>query len=623
MHTLSRHSAGRRMNPIRAGRPELRKIMPAMLITFVLSASFPCTAQASFVQQNQFGSSHTIGVAWGDPDEDGDLDLAIGNFLEANQLYVGSNGSFTERLPFGAKMSTFAVSWCDVDNDGDADLVSGNGNNKQNQLFINNGQNTFTPVAQFGLNRTISVAWSDADLDGYPDLAVGNGILGTAQQNYLYMNNADGTFTEQEQFGQDQTDSVAWGDCDNDGDPDLAVGNGGFGTDAQNFLYINNGDGTFTARPEFGSGDTAAVAWGDCDNDGDLDLAVGNWGDGQNMLYVNSGTGTFTEMPSFGARDTNTIAWGDFDNDGDLDLAVGNGDFSSADQNYLYVNNGDTTFTETAEFGLGSTDCLAWGDCDGDGDLDMAVGNEHSPEQNWLFLNQQNDTHYLVIRLKGHRHDWGKGYSNRDGIGAKMTVYDAGFAGDPAHFIGFREVASQGGFSSRTAAQTHFGIPGGKMVDIRIAWPGSAGHHVTQTVTGVAPGQMMTIEEPATAYPPGVRIDMPDQVHPGMEFSVTGWLDNPGDDRENVPVFFLLDVFGDMWFWPEWSHYHPPDANDISFSFESVPSGSRKVEVLHTFTWPDTGSMEMNGLFFFGAMLNSSMSALAGEMAAAEWSFGP
>jgi hypothetical protein len=69
----------------------------------------------------------------------------------------------------------------------------------------------FSEVPQFGTGATIPVAWGDHDLDGDLDLAVGNGILGAVQQNFLYINNGDGSFTSVPQFGTEQTGSLVWG----------------------------------------------------------------------------------------------------------------------------------------------------------------------------------------------------------------------------------------------------------------------------------------------------------------------------------------------------------------------------------------------------------------------------
>jgi len=464
-------------------------IMPQSVVPDCRAAGTP-----PFTPVVQFGETSTISVAWGDYDNDGDFDLAVSG-QSVNELWTGDGiGGFTGANAFGDSQ-TFALAWADSNNDGILDMAVGNGTEQQNELYIGLVGGGFQRFPRFGTARTTSVAWADFDLDGDLDLAVGNGILGVDQPNLICINVNGTRFDEFPEFGELQTDSVAWGDFDNDGDPDLAVGNGGFGRAQQNYLYINNGDGTFSPRAEFGMYDTAAVAWADFDNDGDLDLAVGNWNNGPDLLYVNRGDKTFEPTAPFGSRDANTVAWGDYNNDGWLDLAVGNGDFGSADQNYLYVNNHDGTFTEVAEFGLGSTDGLAWADVDGDGDLDMAVGNEHTPPTNYLYINNIDNGASISIHLVGRRHERGSGFSNRDGIGAKVYAYDAGFLGDPSHLLGMREISAHGGFACQNSIDATFGVPGASTVDISIVWPGSDGSHIVQDVPSLAVGQRHTIVE--------------------------------------------------------------------------------------------------------------------------------
>jgi hypothetical protein len=498
---------------------KLSNVGSAFATIVIIAVATATPALATFTERPEFGLRTTLSVAIGDADGDGDLDVAIGNNGGGNALYTNDGtGTFTGADHFGAN-GTFPIVFVDTDNDGDSDVAVGNvGGLGQNYLYVNNGNGTFTETQAFARRNTTSLAWADYDLDGDLDVAVGNGLLGVPEQNRLFINNGDGTFTGTNQFGLWQTGSMAWGDFDNDGDPDLALGAGGFCCQGQNYLYVNNGDGTFTERAEFGLKDTACMSWGDADNDGDLDMAVGNWDADGCALYVNNGDGTFTEQAQFGGRDTNTLAWGDFDNDGDLDVAVGNGDFQSAEQNYLYVNNGDGTFTEQAEFGLGSTDGVAWGDLDGDGDLDLVAGNEHSSQQNYLYVNEENDQDWLSLRLVGHGYDLGAGYSNRDAIGAKVSVYEAGFLGDPARLLGYREIEAHGGFSSQNQRAAHFGLPGQATVDVRIAWPGSAGSRIVQDLPGIAVGQPIVIDEAESATDVGGGAP---QIGPGGSITIT------------------------------------------------------------------------------------------------------
>ncbi|UCE26010.1 MAG: VCBS repeat-containing protein [Candidatus Coatesbacteria bacterium] len=280
---------------------------------------------------------------------------------------------FAAENQFGIGLAETAA-WGDADGDGYLDFAVGVWN-VQNHLYVNNGDGTFTENDRFGTGMTTALTWGDVDNDGDLDLAAGN----WSQQNYLYSNNGDGTFVQTNQFGTGYTSPVSWGDADNDGDLDLAVGNDGL-----NYLYVNDGVGGFTQEYQFGTGNTQAMAWGDCDNDGDPDLAVANYNNGQNYLFVNDGSGVFTPESVFGTGDTLAVSWGDYDNDGDLDLAVGNNG-----TNYLYENKGDRNFVSEVQFGAGKTPSLAWGDYDNDGDLDVAEGNEG---QNYLYTNNGDGT---------------------------------------------------------------------------------------------------------------------------------------------------------------------------------------------------------------------------------------
>jgi parallel beta-helix repeat protein len=150
---------------------------------------------------------------------------------------------------------------------------------------------------------------------------------------------------------------TAWGDYDNDGYLDLFVTNGRLISEENNFLYRNNGDGTFikitTGDIVNDVGNSSGAAWGDYNNDGYLDLFVANgwWiAEQDNFLYRNNSDGTFTKIitgdivndegPSWGS------SWGDYDNDGDLDLFVANGFWSFEHENFLYRNNSDGTFAK-------------------------------------------------------------------------------------------------------------------------------------------------------------------------------------------------------------------------------------------------------------------------------------
>ncbi|MGB3976253.1 MAG: hypothetical protein WBM02_12190 [bacterium] len=129
--------------------------------------------------------------------------------------------------------------------------------------------------------------------------------------------------------------------------------------------------------------------------------------------------------------------------------------------------------------------------------------------------------------------------------------------------------------------------------------------------------------EPTPSYPLGVRLDMPDMAHPGDDFYVIGYLDNPDEPLSKVPTFFILEVYGKFWFWPSWAYFDYPDYTDIDYELIYIPTGTTSITVIPAFTWPDTGQDIVTGLGFYGAMLNSEMSGILGELAVKEWGYGP
>lgn len=315
----------------------------------------------------------TQGSDWGDFDKDGYIDLAIQGANEYVKICRNQgDGTFVEHVAFkqGSTGGYYGIDWGDCDNDGDLDLAVGSFYPGQNYLYINNGDGTFKQIPQFEASGTMDVEWADYDKDGDLDLAVANNDT----LNYLYHNNGDGTFTKKVGLGM-YGKNLDWGDYDNDGDLDLMVAErGGL------FLCKNNAGSSFTrtslpANPQPGRIIPHDIDGADYDGDGDLDLAVGNRApydpiDAQNYLYINNGNGTFTISPQFGTGAL-SLAWGDFNNDGHPDLAVG-GEYPK--ESSLYINNGDGTFTRSVQFGQWTWN-IAWGDIDNDGDLDIVSGH--------------------------------------------------------------------------------------------------------------------------------------------------------------------------------------------------------------------------------------------------------
>ncbi|MBN2056114.1 amidohydrolase family protein [bacterium] len=133
----------------------------------------------------------------------------------------------------------------------------------------------------------------------------------------------------------------------------------------------------------------------------------------------------------------------------------------------------------------------------------------------------------------------------------------------------------------------------------------------------------MTLVGAVPVWQCGVRIDMPRYIRPGQTFHATGLVDNPSEPMADVPVCFVLDVFGEYWFWPGWIYHHPPDAVGFDYCAMDIATGTTAVEVIPAFSWPDTGNDSLSGIYLYGAMLNTEMNDLFGAMAIVEWGFGP
>ncbi len=492
--------------------------------------------------------------SWGDYDNDGDQDLLInGKRLFRNN--GAPNWDFTDAsTQAGLYGQTSSGVWADYDNDGWLDFYAAAGLGRWDILWHNNGDGTFSNVTDEagGVNDFLpseSAGWGDYDNDGFVDLYVANyeWTIPDPYQSFgtvdvLWHNNGDGTFTNvtaaagiDDYTNPLQGRGVAWGDYDNDGDLDIYVSNYRI---VPNYLWENNGDGTFTERafdkgvagierwwsgqgPYYGH--TIGSAWGDIDNDGDLDLFAANlvhkdnvwpWIRGlicdDSKLYQNNGSAegySFWDIreqagipiippgermydPASGNtyyRDElySSPAFADYDNDGDLDLFVTQVYYLVHGDSHLFRNNGNLTFTnvtEDAGVKVWNSWGTSWADYDNDGDMDLIVEGSSYPNPFYevrLYRNNGSPNTWLKVNLRGC-------WSNWAGIGARVTVTNG-------TVTQMREVeGGTGTGSSQNSLPVEFGFDDfNGEVEVTIRWPSG----IVQNIANVTLNQTLAVTE--------------------------------------------------------------------------------------------------------------------------------
>ncbi len=225
-----------------------------------------------------------------------------------------------------------SVAWGDYDNDGYLDFILAGaqhyGYDFLTRIYHNNGNSTFTDI-NAGLHGVwgSSIAWGDYDNDGDLDIFLsGYGDLGVTTK--IYRNNGGGKFTDVDAALARINDSgAAWGDYDNDGDLDIVItGDYVGGVNAFTTVYRNDCGIFVDIHPSLVQVSGSAVAWGDYDGDGDLNLIISGFRDTDSTFHANiyrNGNGTFVDInASLIGNWFGSVAWGDYDNDGDLDILL-------------------------------------------------------------------------------------------------------------------------------------------------------------------------------------------------------------------------------------------------------------------------------------------------------------
>lgn len=410
-----------------------------------------------------------MGVTIGDYNNDGWDDIYVTCLGPNHLLKNNGNGTFvdvTQKTGVSDPRWSTGAAFVDYDNDGKLDLFVSN----YVDFDVNN-------LPEFGKGRT-------CQFKGIPVQCGPRGLKGAGDT--LYHNNGDGTFTDvSRKAGVADSDGyyglgVICSDFDDDGLVDIFVAN----DSTPNFLYHNNGDGTFkdigfssgTAVNENGSEQgSMGVTLGDYDHDGRLDLFITNFDDDYNTLYRSDGKGSFTDVSyatKVAAVSLPYVGWGtwffDYDSDGWADLLVVNGHVypqlpTYRQRNFVHHNNRNGTFAEVGQqLGAAFSEKrtgrgASFGDIDNDGDIDVVINNLDGPPQ-VLRNDGGNVNNSILIKTIGVK-------SNRDGIGARVKVV----AGDLTQI---NEVYSGGSYLSQNDLRLHFGLEKRTKVSlIEVRWP--------------------------------------------------------------------------------------------------------------------------------------------------------
>ena len=344
---------------------------------------FSCTVLA---QQFTFVDAGIVNVgrssvAWGDYDNDGDLDALItgdhGSGSYVASVYRNDAGEFVNINADLTGIYNSAVAWGDYDNDGDLDILACGRNSSNSKTYIYQNNNGAFVQKEAGLPNIGSdgaVAWGDYDGDGDLDI-----LIAGAYSCKVFTNNG-GVFSDAN-FGLPAVSNcwVDWGDFDNDGDLDIFV-MGDLGGILVSSIYRND-KSTFTEMSQSAITPLAggSSAWCDFDHDRDLDLLITGFNEylePQTSIFSNLGNMEFMNVfPGLIGASLGTAAWGDYDNDGETDILLtgqnaGCGILSSM----VYHNDGNTTFTDiNAPLEGAERGSAAWGDYDNDGDLDLLI----------------------------------------------------------------------------------------------------------------------------------------------------------------------------------------------------------------------------------------------------------
>jgi hypothetical protein len=464
------------------------------------TAAVSCTGTGVFQASSQVNTGvYSDGMALGDIDGDGDLDLLAAQFsFVSNTVSVRFNdgtGHFSGSQSVVVGTTPKRVVLGDMDGDGDLDVLTANQGGNSVSVRLNNGAGSFSGGSEVAVDSyPTRVTMGDLDGDGDLDLLVAtySGWLN------VRLNDGAGAFRPGSSVrAQVSTSDAVLGDVDGDGDLDVLATN--FIPEAVS-VRLNDGAGNFSGTLELPTASQPqALTAGDVDGDGDLDFFVTSGSTSSAQAYVNSGRGAFTanQVVPVGIGPYNA-ALGDVDGDGDLDLLTAN----IYDYVSVALNNGQGRFSNITSVGhvltsfRQSTD-LVLGDVDGDGDLDLVTSGTPGASAVGIDLNSGTATSRAgTLQLTGpsrlcsgssgellvtsssvaQAYRWNTGETS-----PHITIHHAGLYTVTATFAGCQTASAEYVVGEGDCALASATLP-------NIITPNGDGLNETFTLTGLAPG---------------------------------------------------------------------------------------------------------------------------------------